>query len=132
MAFIACDTWIYIDSQQKSFVLTSSLWWFLAGLRVSSLLWATISTRTTIFGPRLRWAGWDAENNQSGGSVSLVETVGSVGQPRDGEARASFLTIDDDFVRFHRIDYHLATTVDKIHSIPDIDKMHGDRLLHGR
>lgn len=61
-----------------------------------------------------------------------IVTAGSAGQPRDGDARASFLTLDGNFVRFHRIEYDVATTLDKIRSIPDIDNMHGERLLVGR
>lgn len=61
-----------------------------------------------------------------------IVTVGSVGQPRDGDPRAAFLVLDGDTVRFHRIAYHVAATVKKIRSIPEIDNMHGERLLVGR
>ncbi len=61
-----------------------------------------------------------------------IVTVGSVGQPRDEDPRASFLTIDGDYVTFHRIQYNVMATLDKIHSIPEIDDMHGERLLVGR
>ena len=59
-------------------------------------------------------------------------TAGSVGQPRDGDPRASFLTIDGNSLTFHRIGYNVPSTVAKIHSIPEIDDMHGERLLVGR
>lgn len=61
-----------------------------------------------------------------------IVTAGSVGQPRDDDPRASFLTIDGDSVTFHRIAYNVTATVDKIRSIPEIDNMHGERLLVGR
>jgi len=61
-----------------------------------------------------------------------IVTAGSVGQPRDGDPRASFLTVDGDSVTFHRIAYNVAQTVDKIRAIPEIDNMHGERLLVGR
>lgn len=61
-----------------------------------------------------------------------IITAGSVGQPRDGDPRASFLTIRGGIVTFHRIAYDVATTVDKIRAIPEIDDVHGERLLVGR
>lgn len=61
-----------------------------------------------------------------------IVTAGSVGQPRDEDPRACFLTIDGDSVTFHRVGYNVAVTVDKIRSIPEIDNMHGERLLIGR
>lgn len=61
-----------------------------------------------------------------------IVTAGSVGQPRDDDPRASFLTIDGGSVTFHRIAYNVTVTVDKIRSNPEIDNMHGERLLYGR
>lgn len=61
-----------------------------------------------------------------------IVTAGSVGQPRDDDPRASFLTLDGDTVSFHRIAYNVMATVEKIRSIPEIDNMHGERLLVGR
>jgi hypothetical protein len=58
-----------------------------------------------------------------------IVTAGSVGQPRNGDPRATFLTIDGGFVTFHRIAYNVTLTVDKIRAIPEIDNMHGERLL---
>jgi predicted phosphodiesterase len=40
--------------------------------------------------------------------------VGSVGQPRDRDKRASFATLDDDRLTFHRLDYDIRKTQDKI------------------
>ncbi len=61
-----------------------------------------------------------------------ILTVGSVGQPRDNDPRASFLTMDDDYVTFHRVQYDVLATVEKIRSISEIDDMHGERLFVGR
>ena len=64
--------------------------------------------------------------------------VGSVGQPRDGDPRASYAIVesgasaDDVVVRFRRVPYHAETTCRKIHAIPDLDNYLGDRLLQGR
>jgi len=40
--------------------------------------------------------------------------VGSVGQPRDRDVRTSFATLDGEFLTFHRLDYDVRTTQDKI------------------
>ena len=60
--------------------------------------------------------------------------VGSVGQPRDEDPRACYAILDteENSVQFHRVDYDTHRTRDKIHGIPDLDNMLGDRLLTGR
>lgn len=60
--------------------------------------------------------------------------VGSVGQPRDEDYRPCFAVQDTEAhtVQYHRIDYDAQKTCDKIHAIPDLDNMLGDRLLTGR
>ncbi len=40
--------------------------------------------------------------------------VGSVGQPRDRDVRASFATIDGETMTFHRLKYDVGTTQAKI------------------
>ena len=62
----------------------------------------------------------------------LICNVGSVGQPRDGDARASFVLFDGRVIQFHRLDYDVEGTIVKIKNDPDIDDMQGDRLLEGR
>lgn len=59
--------------------------------------------------------------------------VGSVGQPRDGNRKASYITITDegDAVVFRRVAYDCETTKQKIYQIPDLDNSLGDRLLEG-
>lgn len=61
-----------------------------------------------------------------------IVSVGSVGQSRDGDPRASFATLDGDFVTFHRVAYDIETTANKVHANPNIDNMYGDRLAFGR
>jgi len=60
--------------------------------------------------------------------------VGSVGQPRDEDYRPCFAVQDTEAhtVRYHRVDYDAKGTCQKIHNIPDLDDMLGDRLLTGR
>jgi diadenosine tetraphosphatase ApaH/serine/threonine PP2A family protein phosphatase len=58
--------------------------------------------------------------------------VGSVGQPRDGDARACYVLVDGDVVRFRRVEYDLETTIRKIYAIPELENFLGDRLRDGR
>ena len=60
--------------------------------------------------------------------------VGSVGQPRDGDARSCFVVLDTEerSVRYHRVEYDAEKTRQKIYGIPDLDNMLGDRLMTGR
>ena len=61
-----------------------------------------------------------------------IVTIGSVGQPRDGDPRASYAIVDDTSIVFHRVDYDQETTRRKINHDPDIDACHGERLPFGR
>ena len=61
----------------------------------------------------------------------LICTVGSVGQPRDGDQRACYVLFDGRRFTFHRIGYDVETTMRKIKDDPDIHDMHGNRLLRG-
>jgi diadenosine tetraphosphatase ApaH/serine/threonine PP2A family protein phosphatase len=65
------------------------------------------------------------------GGKTMVN-VGSVGQPRDGDRRAAYVLIDEDVVRFRRVEYDVETTVQKIHAIAELDRFLGDRLREGR
>ena len=60
--------------------------------------------------------------------------VGSVGQPGDGNPKSCFVVLDTDekTVTFYRVEYDTEKTRDKIHGIPDLDNMLGDRLMTGR
>ena len=57
---------------------------------------------------------------------------GSVGQPRDLDPRASFAIIEDDCVKFFRLEYDIDAVVDKIRSIPELLDWLGERLYEGR
>ena len=69
---------------------------------------------------------------------------GSVGQPRDGDPRASYAVLEEipehsngadmtiHRVEFYRVDYDVRRTVDRIHGIPELSNWLGDRLLEGR
>jgi len=58
--------------------------------------------------------------------------VGSVGQPRDGDARACYVILEDDLVRFRRVEYPVEETIAKIYEVPELDNFLGDRLRDGR
>jgi diadenosine tetraphosphatase ApaH/serine/threonine PP2A family protein phosphatase len=58
--------------------------------------------------------------------------VGSVGQPRDGDWRACYILLDDDTIRFRRVEYDIDSTIKKIYGIPDLENFLGDRLREGR
>ncbi|HTV48690.1 MAG TPA: metallophosphoesterase family protein [Phycisphaerae bacterium] len=60
-----------------------------------------------------------------------IINVGSVGQPRDHDPRASFAILHSDHVEFVRIAYDVNTTVEKVRSIDALDNFLGQRLLEG-
>lgn len=66
------------------------------------------------------------------GTEKILVNVGSVGQPRNGDPRSSYVTLDGDKLAFRRVDYDKETTIRKIYDIPDLDNFLGDRLRDGR
>lgn len=65
------------------------------------------------------------------GAKTMIN-VGSVGQPRDGDPRACYVLLEDDLVKFRRVEYDVEKTIKKIHGIPELDRFLGDRLREGR
>lgn len=61
-----------------------------------------------------------------------IINVGSVGQPRDRDSRASYVYITDGKVCFVRVEYDIETTQKKIYAIDELDNFEGDRLVEGR
>ena len=61
----------------------------------------------------------------------VIINVGSVGQPRDNDWRASYLSVEDGLFRFHRVEYPLEITQQKIRAIPELDVRLADRLKDG-
>lgn len=61
-----------------------------------------------------------------------VVNVGSVGQPRDYDPRASYVVLHPDRVEFVRLSYDIDTTANKIRAIPQLPDTLGDRLYDGR
>lgn len=66
------------------------------------------------------------------GDRKVLVNVGSVGQPRDGDPRLSYVTWDGSVVRFWRLDYDFHTTVEKIYNLPELPNFLADRLIAGR
>jgi predicted phosphodiesterase len=86
------------------------------------------------------------------GEEKVLVNVGSVGQPRNGDWRSSYVILDDSGdakgegkkgngngpgsagvkVLFQRVEYDIDATVQKIYAIPDLDNFLGDRLRDGR
>jgi diadenosine tetraphosphatase ApaH/serine/threonine PP2A family protein phosphatase len=62
----------------------------------------------------------------------ILVNIGSVGQPRDGDNRACYVTVDDDAIVFRRLPYDYTKTIEKIYAIDALDKFLGDRLEEGR
>lgn len=70
-------------------------------------------------------------------SEQAMINIGSVGQPRDGDPRSSFVTYEGGdgvggVVRFHRIAYDVQATMAKIRAIPELPDYLADRLAQGR
>ena len=65
--------------------------------------------------------------------VKMWVNVGSVGQPRDGDSRLSFVTYDTDKkeIVHRRYDYDIRTTMNKIRKVPELDNFLAERLEKG-
>jgi predicted phosphodiesterase len=76
--------------------------------------------------------------DELGGAYPIVEgekaiiNIGSVGQPRDRDNRASYVYVEANKVYFVRLAYDYETTMKKIFAIDRLDRFHGERLRDGR
>jgi diadenosine tetraphosphatase ApaH/serine/threonine PP2A family protein phosphatase len=61
-----------------------------------------------------------------------IINIGSVGQPRDKDNRASYVYVDGNEVNFVRLAYDFETTTKKIKAINRLDNFHAERLRDGR
>ncbi|MHC4788665.1 MAG: metallophosphoesterase family protein, partial [Planctomycetota bacterium] len=62
-----------------------------------------------------------------------IINVGSVGQSRDGDWRACFVTVQDDgLVRYWRVEYDVETAASKITDAAGMDQALAERLRRGR
>ena len=60
-----------------------------------------------------------------------IINVGSVGQPRDMDARASYAILHADRMEFVRVEYDIARTPDRTKAIPQLTDSLGERLYEG-
>ena len=65
-------------------------------------------------------------------SVRVIINVGSVGQPRDGDNRLSYVLFDGRHVTFVRLDYDHAEAAEAIRAVPELPDHLADRLYVGR
>jgi len=65
------------------------------------------------------------------GSKTLIN-VGSVGQPRDRDTRASYVILEERRVRFLRVAYDVEETISKVYATAALDDYLGNRLREGR
>jgi len=61
-----------------------------------------------------------------------IVNVGSVGQPRDRDPRATYVLFDGTRIAYRKVEYDARITAQKIRSIPEVDPFLGERLLEGR
>lgn len=66
------------------------------------------------------------------GEEKTMTNIGSVGQPRDGNPKACYVVLEDDLIRFRRVEYPVDKTVEKIYETQELDNFLGDRLREGR
>jgi diadenosine tetraphosphatase ApaH/serine/threonine PP2A family protein phosphatase len=64
--------------------------------------------------------------------VRVIVNVGSVGQPRDGDPRLSYVLFDGDNVSFVRLEYDHAAAAAAIRAIPALPEFLAERLALGR
>lgn len=61
---------------------------------------------------------------------NLYVSIGSVGQPRDGDPRSSYVLFDGDSVRYRRVAYDPTPTIELIRKF-GLPGFLADRLIHG-
>jgi len=61
-----------------------------------------------------------------------IINVGSVGQPRDRDWRASYAVLKKDCLEFKRVEYDIETTMKKMKAITELDDFLAERLKEGR
>ncbi len=61
----------------------------------------------------------------------IICNVGSVGQPRDRDNRACYVTYDENEISYHRLAYDFRKTQEKINKISQLDNRNATRLEFG-
>jgi len=60
-----------------------------------------------------------------------IINVGSVGQPRDADNRACYVTLDRGRIEYHRVEYDVRATYQKVIESGALDRSLAERLLSG-
>ena len=61
-----------------------------------------------------------------------IINVGSVGQPRDGDPRSSYVVFDGESVEFFRVNYDIERTIQQYRATPALPEYLALRLLEGK
>lgn len=71
-------------------------------------------------------------NRYALGDEKVIVNVGSVGQPRDRDPRASYLIVYGEEIEFARVEYDIDVTAKKIRGNPNLDDFLAARLYEGK
>ena len=71
---------------------------------------------------------FEYDNNLS----KAIVNVGSIGQPRDRNSKSCYVTVEPGKITYHRVEYDIQTTVDKLLNIQQLDDSLATRLNSGR
>ncbi|MDI6789048.1 MAG: metallophosphoesterase family protein [Planctomycetota bacterium] len=63
--------------------------------------------------------------------TKTIVNVGSVGQPRDNDTRACYVTFDGKNVTHYRVEYNISKTVERMKQVPELDEKLWKRLMKG-
>ena len=66
------------------------------------------------------------------GEEKVIINVGSVGQPRDRDPRATYVIVESNEVKFVRVEYNIDVTAKRIRDNPHLHDFLGDRLYDGK
>jgi predicted phosphodiesterase len=86
---------------------------------------AFLGTNEAIIYPHPGWNRFHVSH------AKLYVCVGSVGQPRDDDPRASYVTFDGESVEYHRVKYDIARTAERIRKV-GLHEFLADRLFVGQ
>jgi diadenosine tetraphosphatase ApaH/serine/threonine PP2A family protein phosphatase len=64
--------------------------------------------------------------------MRAIVNVGSIGQPRDGDKRLSYVLFDGRAITFVRLDYDVEQAVADIKAVPELPEYLAERLKVGR
>ncbi len=74
----------------------------------------------------------DMKYRYAGVKNRLLVNVGSVGQPRDGDWRASYALVDGEYIYFRRVEYDVQKTIRRFREHPELPEYLARRLEEGK